>query len=187
MKVIAVHGKAESGKTTFLNSVFKHYKKVNPEAKIKEINFADTLKEAVNLVFRIPMEDLYSTKGKQKYLKHFNTTVRDILQRFGTEGCRSIYKDIWVWNFLEKVKEADLEGYDIIGVSDLRFKNEYKALKDIGAICVKTIRKNHKGITLNGHQSEVDLDKIKDWDMICSAKNVKKVNKIAKKFTKRLL
>lgn len=185
MKVIGVHGKAESGKGTFMSAMFNEYKLHNPDAKFTEDNFADPLKQAVHLVFRIPMEDMYTTKGKAQFLSQFNATVRDILQRFGTEGCRAIYKDIWVWNLMEKIKEAENNGYDIFGISDLRFKNEYKALKDIGAFTVKMIRIGHKGIDESTHQSEIDLDDVDDWDLICEAADgdVYKVNEVAQEFT----
>ena len=187
MKVIAVHGKAQSGKGTFISAIFNEYQKHNPNAKVVEINFADTLKEAVNLIFRIPMEDMYSPKGKEKFLPQFNTTVRDILQQFGTEGCRRIYQDIWVWNVMQKILEHQDLGYDIVGCSDLRFRNEYDALKKIDALTVKTIRVGYDGINESTHQSEIDLDDIDDWNLICKAKNVLEVHDIATEFTKNYL
>ena len=183
MKVIAVSGKAQSGKGTFISAVFQTYQLYNPNAKIIEANFADTLKDAVHLVFRIPKEDMYTTEGKEKYLPQFKTTVRDILQRFGTEGCRSIYENIWVWNLMEKIKEYERQGYDLVGVSDLRFQNEYVALKKIGAYTIKTVRPSYQ-IEQNAHQSEVDLDYITDWDVSVVTDDVNEVRKMAKIFTK---
>lgn len=182
MKVIAVHGKAQSGKGTFISSVFDTYRSYNSEAKLVEVNFADPLKRAVSSIFRIPLEDLYSTEGKEKFLPRFNTTVRDILQRFGTEGCRAIYENIWVWNLMEELKCSEGDGYDLVGVSDLRFKNEYAALKNIGAYTIKTVRPSYQ-IDQNGHQSEVDLDEIEDWNLMIVTDDVDNVILAAKEFT----
>lgn len=185
MKVIGIHGKAQHGKGTFISSVFDTYKEHYPNARFIEDNFADPLKEAVHIVFRIPKEDMYTTKGKAQFLPQFNTTIRDILQRFGTEGCRSIFEDIWVWNLSERLKVYESEGYDLVGISDLRFKNEYKFLRDSGAFTVKVVRLGYENIDESTHQSEVDLDDIDDWDLICKAESgsVYKVSEIAQEFT----
>jgi hypothetical protein len=83
---------------------------------------------------------------------------------------------------MEKIKEYEQKQFDLIGISDLRFKNEYKALKDIGAYTIKTVRPSYQ-IDQNMHQSEVDLDDITDWDVSIVTDNVDEVRDMAKVFT----
>lgn len=94
---------------------------------------------------------------------------RKFLQLIGTEWGRSIDNDIWVKLAL-KNQEKDSNIY----CSDLRFKNEFNALKSDGFIMVKLnrykVNQNRKGNGSNIHISENDLDEYTDdkWDYVIS-------------------
>lgn len=92
---------------------------------------------------------------------------RKFLQYIGTEWARSKDRDIWV-NLLLKKEYSDNQNYYI---TDLRFPNEYQALKNSGWTCVKIIRSHQeerKGTGSHSHTSETALDKVYDneWDYI---------------------
>jgi hypothetical protein len=91
---------------------------------------------------------------------------RMFLQFVGTEWGRSIDNDIWV-NLLVKATPEDKNAF----VSDVRFPNEFRAMKDNGWTCVKLVRnhfKGREGTGTNTHSSETSLDSIPDeeWDYI---------------------
>jgi hypothetical protein len=92
---------------------------------------------------------------------------RKFLQLVGTEWGRSIDNDIWIKVAL-KNQQKDCNIY----CSDLRFKNEFDALKNDGFIMVKLIRnkinQNRKGNGSCNHISENELDEYEDykWDYV---------------------
>ena len=91
---------------------------------------------------------------------------RKFLQFIGTEWARSINENVWVDIVLGK----DIEGVGLL--SDIRFPNEFNALKNNGWICIKVTRdnidKNRVGNGDNTHSSEISINDIKDeeWDFI---------------------
>ena len=92
------------------------------------------------------------------------TKDRKFLQFIGTEWARTINKDIWAELLSNKVKNRENNDCNIF-VSDLRFKNEFKILKDLGFICVKIENKNLNHLDgYTNHQSDEDLDNFNGWD-----------------------
>lgn len=182
--ILAIHGKAQSGKGTTMAKVIEIFEKEG--LKAAEANFADRLKDAVALIFRIPRELMDTTEGKKTYLPHFQMTVREVLQQFGTEGCRGIYKDIWVWNIQQDIIEFKNKDYDIICIGDMRFPNEYWAMREASAILLKTIRPNH-AIQEDAHSSETALDHIKVWDSICIAHTPEEVESLAEDLARDII
>jgi len=92
---------------------------------------------------------------------------RKFLQFVGTEWGRSIDKNVWIKRVMKKVPE-DENAF----ISDLRFDNEFQALKDNDWICVKLVRnvenEVRKGTGSVSHISENSLDNIQNenWDYI---------------------
>lgn len=91
---------------------------------------------------------------------------RKFLQFIGTEWARNINENVWVDIVLGK----DIKGVGLL--SDIRFPNEFNALKNNGWICIKVTRdnidKNRVGNGDNTHSSELSINDIKDeeWDFI---------------------
>jgi len=92
---------------------------------------------------------------------------RKFLQFIGTEWAREKDPDVWV-RITIKASERYARNHF---VSDLRFPNEFSALKKEGWICVKIIRshqEDRKGTGSHTHSSENALDFLldKQWDYI---------------------
>jgi hypothetical protein len=87
---------------------------------------------------------------------------RKFLQYIGTDWGRAIDENIWINVLLEKGNKSTK---DYIFVSDIRFENEFEALKQDGWICVKIVKKTK---LVDSHISENNLDTIEDykWDYI---------------------
>lgn len=88
-------------------------------------------------------------------------SIRDILQRVGTDICRAYFADdIWL-KYLGK--QLSNPGQNIV-VTDARFKNERDYLKSLGAILVLVKREglNNK----DSHVSENQLGEESDYDVI---------------------
>ena len=91
---------------------------------------------------------------------------RQFLQYIGTEWARKKDPNVWVKIALREVPKTGN-----VFLSDLRFPNEFQALKKAGWICVKINRVHLLGREGSGdprHSSEIALDEIpdKDWDLI---------------------
>ena len=91
---------------------------------------------------------------------------RKFLQFIGTEWARNIDENVWINIVLDK----DIKGIGLL--SDIRFPNEFNALKNNGWICIKVTRdnidKNRVGNGDNTHPSELRINDINDehWDFI---------------------
>src|SRR5690606_24788646 len=81
--------------------------------------------------------------------------VRRVLQRLGTDAVRDIVgPDTWVRIALDKIRAAERDGVPV-AVSDVRFPNEARMLRDAGFLLVWVERPGHGAV--NGHVSESGL------------------------------
>lgn len=92
---------------------------------------------------------------------------RQFLQYVGTEWARNKEANVWVRLAIEAAQPVDQNAF----ISDLRFPNEFEALKKNGWTCVKLVRshqEDRKGTGSHVHSSEIALDDIRDheWDHI---------------------
>ena len=140
--IIGVCGFIGSGKDTIADYLtnFHGYRRES---------FANSLKDAVAQVFgwdRTMLEG--RTKQAREWreqvdpwwserLKMPNLTPRWILQYWGTEVCRkAFHDDIWIAALEHKL----LNSRDNIVISDCRFPNEIKSIKEAGGIVVRVVR-----------------------------------------------
>ena len=111
-------------------------------------SFAGTLKDAVSMVFGW---DRTLLEGRTKQAREWREqrddwwsnrldmeiTPRWILQWWGTEVCRKgFHNDIWIASLEKKLHDSK----DNIVISDCRFPNEIKSIKDAGGIVVRVVR-----------------------------------------------
>lgn len=112
-------------------------------------------------------------------------TIRQLLQKFGTEVGRNISPNIWVDALMNDYKKAKLDGYekDWI-VTDVRFENEAKAIRENNGILIRVNRNTGFNDT---HLSETALDNYKEFDLVIDNNGtidelIKKVYEFMKKF-----
>ena len=140
--IICVCGFIGSGKDTIADYLtnFHGYRRES---------FANSLKDAVAQVFgwdRTMLEG--RTKQAREWreqvdpwwserLKMPNLTPRWILQYWGTEVCRrAFHDDIWIASLENKLRNSK----DDIVISDCRFPNEIKSIKNAGGIVIRVVR-----------------------------------------------
>jgi hypothetical protein len=107
-------------------------------------------------------------------------SVRDFLQKLGTDALRNgLHDNVWVnalmadykpeWTTNEG-KHDPLQEFPNWIITDTRFPNEAKAIKDKGGIIIRVDR---PGVApINNHPSEIGLD---DWDFDYKIANVSDV------------
>jgi len=142
--IIGICGRQGSGKDTtaiMINKIANN----RFEAK----RFSAKLKECAGILLGVPVELFEDRKFKESYIPQYDMTVREFLQRFGTEFIReTVHPNLWI--------EAALLGYKEQNwiISDVRFINEADAIKSRGGIIVRVNRKTRTDI----HPSENEID-----------------------------
>lgn len=167
--IIGISGKAGSGKDTaakmlevlyanpdisyedFANRRYKNF------ADILIVHFADALKEAAQVLFRLGEWEINTQEGKKTTINWIGKTVRELLQGIG-QGLRdAIDFDLWV-----KILFANTKGWSNYIIADVRYPNEIKAIKERNGILLRIDR---KGAGAGNHSSETALDNYKEWDV----------------------
>jgi hypothetical protein len=183
--IIAISGKAGHGKDSLANIIKKN---IGKEKKVffDRICYADKLKDVSADLFSLDRSNLSDLDYKDAPLHHFEgTTPREILQVLGTDISRKLFGNIWVYHYEKRVVRTLLDNYHstddvIIFTPDLRFKNEYDALKEFektDIIDLKTclIRISRPGFSIDigkEHSSENGLDDVIEWDYSIEARDM---------------
>ena len=140
--IIGICGFIGSGKDTIADYLtnFHGYRRES---------FATSLKDAVSAVFgwdRTMLEG--RTKSAREWREQVdpwwadrlnmpNLTPRWVLQYWGTEVCRKgFHDDMWIASLENKLRNSK----DDIVISDCRFPNEIKSIKDTGGIVIRVKR-----------------------------------------------
>ena len=162
--LIGISGKIGSGKDTAAE-IIQHL--TNPMGldmfpyEVKK--FAGKLKTIASILTGIPVEKFEDQEFKKQYLgedwnyqiDQFNPiqkmTVRELLQKLGTDAMREgLHTNVWV-----NALFADYNENSNWLVTDARFPNEAKAIKDLGGVVLRIERSTCQ---LGTHPSETALD-----------------------------
>ena len=140
--IIGICGFIGSGKDTIADYL------VNFNGFRRE-SFANSLKDAVSYVFgwdRTMLEGRTAQAREWReqvdpwWAKRLNMphlTPRWVLQYWGTEVCRQgFHDDMWIASLENKLRNST----DDIVISDCRFPNEIKSIKDAGGIVIRVVR-----------------------------------------------
>jgi hypothetical protein len=139
--IIGVCGFIGSGKDTVADYLVNLH-------HFRRESFANTLKDAVSAVFGW---DRTMLEGRTKQAREWREqqdnwwtnrlgiviTPRWVLQNWGTEVCRNgFHDDIWIASLENKLRNST----DDVVISDCRFPNEIRAIKQSGGLVVRVVR-----------------------------------------------
>jgi hypothetical protein len=169
MYKIAITGKANTGKNTLsavIIDILQELDRKSLRAGHEIIAFADPIKEMIRQMFpQLPRKYLY---GSSKYRGEIvpgafrngkPQTVRDLLIHLGTEVGRAYNPNVWTEAFDFRLQKAIKKELGVVIVTDVRFRNEFDHLKELGFYQIRLLRDSH--LNLN-HASETNQDSIKD-------------------------
>ena len=145
--IIGLSGKAQSGKDTVGDYLVRSYGFIR-------VASADALK---NIVSRhLGWDGVKDDKGR-KLLPEVGCSVRDYDQ------------DFWITRTIWKIKELTIAniGSNFV-ITDVRFRNEARILKEQGAV---VIRLERQGAIKSTHISETELDSYTEFDSIIDNNN----------------
>ena len=137
-------------------STFKRKIREKDGLKVFKTAFADKLKEYLCILFNLSLEELNNLKNSEVPFTKNGLTMRNLLQKFGTDIFTSkIDKLFWI---KETAKEIIEKNPDVVIISDLRFKDEIQINKFVCAsqIAVRIISED--SIQSSSHISENDLN-----------------------------
>ena len=163
--IVGVSGFIGSGKDTIADYLitFKGFKRMS---------FAGPLKDAVSAIFTWDRDLL---EGTTKYSREWrdqvdpwwaerlqipHLTPRYVLQQWGTEvGRRAFHDDIWIASIENKLRTSK----DDIVISDCRFPNELKSIKNAGGTTIRVSRGSnpewyHAAVAYNRGSTEYSTD-----------------------------
>ena len=157
--IIGICGFIGSGKDTIADYLVNLH-------HFRRESFASTLKDAVAQVFGW---DRTMLEGRTKQAREWRERVdpwwaerlgmptltpRWILQYWGTEVCRAgFHDDIWIASLENKLRHSQ----DDVVISDCRFPNEIKAIKNTGGRVIRVVRgaERHEPHTLKGARKDL--------------------------------
>lgn len=165
---IAISGKAGTGKSTLTDLLIKEYIKKYNNENYKTIAFADPLKAIAKIMAPdISNNCLYGPsefrRTKVRSLsKYKEITVRELLNKIGTDFGRSLNPSIWIDVFNESClhfQNTYINQQSILIVSDVRYENEMSYVKNNGFYTVKIQRQTEYNIE---HSSETEQENFND-------------------------
>ena len=140
--IIGICGFIGSGKDTIADYLVNIH-------QFRRKSFANTLKDAVSQVFGWDRDML---EGRTRQSREWRETIdpwwakrlnmptltpRWVLQYWGTEVCRrAFHDDIWIAALENKLRNSN----DDVVISDCRFPNEIKSIRNAGGTVIRVIR-----------------------------------------------
>lgn len=136
------------------------------EALFTRVAFADTMRDALALLNPgvrtsptsvAPLQVLLQEHGWENAKRQW-PEIRRLQQVFGTEVCRALFgEDCWV-----KIGISKAHAVQRAVITDVRFPNEFAAIKASGGVVWRINRHGHGPV--NAHPSETALDDAPfDW------------------------
>lgn len=173
--LIGISGKAGHGKDSTADILADCF--VEGAVEMTTFKFADSLKNLTARLLDVDDNFVNDQELKGTPLQHMGgVTPRKALQYIGTEIGRNIYDNIWVYHYLKTVDRffgyARPDVSCIVFTTDVRFENEYNAIKnyrnslwETKNVLIRVVRPGFvaKNIDVN-HPSETGLDHVNDWD-----------------------
>ena len=177
INLIGISGRMGSGKNTvasIINQITNN--------KFEEKAFAFKLKQIASILTGIEVSKFEDQEFKKTLLgeewtthtfyedgsprMYQNMSVRLLLQKLGTEAMRdNLHQDVWANALFSDYKpyctpkDAFNKDLPYWLITDLRFPNEFEAIKNRGGICIRVIRGVEKTPNPNLHHiSETSLD-----------------------------
>jgi len=149
MKVIGIGGQLGSGKDTFADYLAKRLNERQCGDSVRlwnRIGFAHAVKKVFMDTFDVSWDFIEEWKRKSDPPPGFDLPVRQCLQFIG-DGFRKMKSNIWI--------EVGLRTDKNIIVSDVRYINEAKAIREKGGLTILMWRKGFENNDPNPSESQI--------------------------------
>jgi len=156
--IIGLGYKARVGKDTTAEYLVKTY-------NFAQESFAWPLKEYIGRqICGFNDRQLYGDL-KEVIDPEWGMTPRQMLQLIGTDALRKVvHDDFWIIPMKRKIREHIKNNKSVV-ISDVRFPNEVKLIREFGGLVIRIDRTNPDKISgVEKHSSETELDVYTCWD-----------------------
>lgn len=147
-KLIGLFSQLAGGKDTVANYLAERLNKVvSPfEANWQRLGFADAVKKVFMNSFNVTWEFIEEWKRKDEIPPGFDLNIRKSLQHIG-DGFRKIQSDVWIRTALRHPSNSV--------ISDGRYLNEAKMIKEHGGFNILLWRPNFENNDPNPSESQI--------------------------------
>lgn len=164
--ILAIGHRMRSGKDTLADMVVRQLRAAAPGLCVGRESFAKPLKNAVCVMLGLAPgalnDDVMKSMASSVRRAHPGlqgeasayASYREVMQVFGV-AMRDAFPGFWVDLLKDRVA---VSGLDVVVISDLRFKDEARAVRDMGGIVVNIERVSDRSEFECGHISESALD-----------------------------
>lgn len=163
-KIIAFGHRKRVGKDTSAKLLDTILRVERPNIRVVKLSFASKLKDVCYQLFHwaglkpgIFYEDERNAHLREETLPKIGKSPRQLWIEVGNK-MREVYPPTWIDNALYGTPEAD-----ILLITDLRFPNEAKKIKELGGKCIKLVRAS---APVANDESDAALDGFPEWDQI---------------------
>lgn len=161
MKIIGLSGKKLSGKDTIYRVARDIFTEQNAKSRVGRVAFGDALKAEVSEI----------TGFRTDYIEDNKERFRSLLQVWGTEFRREFHgHDYWIQKMGDILTSSEPH-YDMIFITDVRFKNEAEYIKEMGGQVIRVVRRAPESYhtlqdlpSIDPHVTENDMDNYIDFD-----------------------
>ena len=161
MKIIGISGKKQSGKDTIYRVARDIFTELDPKVRVGRVAYADALKAEVSEI----------TGFRTDYIEENKDRFRALLQVWGTEFRREFHGyDYWIQKMGDILTSSEPH-YDILFITDVRFKNEAEYIKEMDGQVLRVVRRSPETYhtlqdmpELDNHATENDMDDYIDYD-----------------------
>lgn len=149
-KIIGLAGQLGNGKDVVAAHLVKRLK--TEENSWQRLGFADAVKKVFMNSFNVTWEFIEEWKRKTEVPPGFNIPIRRALQYIG-DGFRQIQSDVWIQTALRNK-------FDMV-ISDCRYVNEAKMIKEHGGVVVLLWRPGF--LNDDPNPSEAEIKPFVEW------------------------
>lgn len=160
MKLIGLSGKKQSGKDTIYRVARDIFTELDPKVRVGRVAFGDALKAEVSEI----------TGFRTDFIEDNKERFRSLLQVWGTEFRREFHGyDYWIQK-MGDILTSSAPHYDIIFITDVRFKNEAEYITEMDGEVIRVIRRAPETYQSlqdmpypDAHSTENDMDNYLDY------------------------
>lgn len=185
MKIIAIAGRKQSGKTSACEYISKTFTQQKQEISCI-YNFADPLKQLCQDILGLTHDQCYGTDDQKNelvdcYWDNKQLSAREVMQIVGTDMFRKLQHNVWANTTIKQIQD---EALPLAVIADCRFPNEVDVVKNAGGLVIKLQRNLYN----SSHSSETALDvdnyNQNNFDLVIDNQqlSIEKKNKILHKF-----
>lgn len=155
--LIGLTGKARSGKDTVAKLLQKHN-------ALQTISFAEPIRAALRGMMHLTDEHFHG-KLKEQELEWLGKSPRQLMQLLGTEwGRHLVNENIWLLLAQRQIEAAHKIGLPVV-VTDVRFENEAKFIREQGGVLWHIYRNGVESVNSHASEAGVAFDYAQDFSI----------------------